>query len=156
MKQETFIVGGREYRCVMMNPFAANRLLLRLQKIVIPLLGKLAGGTHAGSQKSLLDMDVAAAALMLSEHLDEALLDSIVLPMLAEAKVYSIEKQRFISDATAIDVVFSTETLLDFYELVWLVGRFTFSPFFSALKSRFGAVLGDLAVTSGLENSAKT
>lgn len=156
MKQETFIIGGREYRCVMMNPFVANRLLLRLQKIVIPLLGKIAGGTQAGGKKSLLDMDVAAAALMLSEHLDEALLDTIVLPMLAEAKVYSLEKQRFISDATAIDLVFSTETLLDFYELVWVVGRFTFSPFFSALKSRFGAVLDDLTVMSGQGSSAKT
>jgi hypothetical protein len=67
-------------------------------------------------------------------------MDTIVLPMFAEAKLYSTSDKKFIKDAISIDQVFTTENLFDLYELVWLVGRFQFAPFFAQLMARFGAV----------------
>jgi hypothetical protein len=136
MQQEVFIVGSKEYTCFRMNAFAANKLLMRIQKVVLPVLGEL-----AGNKSSLLDLDVKAAAGLLSQHLDEALFDTIVLPMFEEAKVYSVEDKCFIKNPIAIDKVFTTDKLLDLYELVWLVGRFQFEPFFGQLMERFGNLL---------------
>lgn len=139
MQQETFVVGEKEYTCIRMNPFAANKLLIRIQKIVMPLMGAVAGAAGA---KGLLDLDVKVVAATLSEHLDETVMDTIVLPMFNEAKLYSTADKKFIKDAISIDQVFTTENLFDIYELVWLVGRFQFAPFFAQLMARFGAVAG--------------
>lgn len=138
MQSETFIVGGKEYTCARMNPFEANRLLLRIQKVVIPLIGVVAGS----SNKSLFELDVKQAAAAIAEHLDETLFDTIVLPMFSEAKLYAAEQKKFIKDATSINQCFTTENLFDLYELVWLVGRFQFEPFFAQLTARFGGALG--------------
>jgi stage V sporulation protein SpoVS len=135
---ETIIVGGREYTCHHMNAFSANKLLMRIQKIVLPVIG----GALGNEAQSIGDIDVSQAIAMVSEHLDESVLDNIVLPMFAEAKVYDVERKKFIRTGADIDVCFTAETLVDFYELIWEVGRLQFGPFFAQIGERFGGLLG--------------
>jgi hypothetical protein len=135
---ETFIIGEREYTCVRMNAFAANKLFLRLQKIAVPVLSVI-----AAQNGSLGDLDVKEAGMMLAEHLDDDLIDSVVLPMLDEARVYSVEHKRRIKAPTDIDICFTAAELLDFYELVFLVGRHQFGPFIRALAKRFGGLIAE-------------
>lgn len=137
MTTETFIVGNREYTCVRMNAFAANKLFLRLQKVLVPVLGALV------SQKgSIGDVDVKEAAMLLAEHLDEKIIDDIVFPLFAESRVYSVEHKRQIKSGTDVDLCFTTENLFDFYELIFLVAKHQFGPFIKSLASRFGGLVG--------------
>lgn len=135
MQQETFIIGSREFTCVRMNAFAANKLLMRLQKIAVPVMGSL-----MGAGKGLGDIDVKEAATAIAEHLDESLMDTIVLPMFAEAKVFSAENKKFVKSGTDIDQCFTTENLFDLYQLVFEVARYQFGPFFASLAERFGSL----------------
>lgn len=135
MQQETFIIGSREFTCVRMNAFAANKLLMRLQKIAVPVMGSL-----MGAGKGLGDIDVKEAAAAIAEHLDETLMDTIVLPMFAEAKVFSAENKKFVKSGTDIDQCFTTENLFDLYQLIFEVARYQFSPFFASLAERFGSL----------------
>lgn len=135
MQQETFIIGSREFTCVRMNAFAANRLLMRLQKIAVPVMGSL-----MGAGKGLGDIDVKEAATAIAEHLDETLMDTIVLPMFAEAKVFSAENKKFVKSGTDIDQCFTTENLFDLYQLIFEVARYQFGPFFGSLVERFGSL----------------
>ena len=150
MKQETFIVGGREFTCCAMNAFQANKLLLRLQKVIVPIFGAMAGGT-----KNLGDVDVKEAAGVIAANIDESVIDEIVLPMFAASRVYCIENKKFIKGETDIDQCFTIETLFDFYELVFLVARFQFAPFFQTLAGRFGNLV-DAPKTQKSPASSKT
>ena len=135
MQQETFIIGSREFTCVRMNAFAANKLLMRLQKIAVPVMGSL-----MGAGKGLGDIDVKEAATAIAEHLDETLMDTIVLPLFAEAKVFSAENKKFVKSGTDIDQCFTTENLFDLYQLIFEVARYQFGPFFASLAERFGSL----------------
>lgn len=135
MQQETFIVGTREFTCVRMNAFAANKLLMRLQKIVVPVIGSL-----VGAGKGLGDIDVKEAAQVIAGNLDESIMDNIVLPLFAESRVYCAETKKFIKSGTDIDQCFTTENLFDLYELIFEVARYQFGPFFASLVDRFGAL----------------
>ena len=135
MQQETFIVGAREFTCARMNAFAANKLLMRLQKIAVPVIGSL-----VGAGKSLGDIDVKEAAQVIAANLDESIMDSIVLPLFTESRVYCVEAKKFIKNGTDIDQCFTTENLFDLYELIFEVGRYQFGPFFASLADRFGAL----------------
>jgi len=137
MDQQTFIIGNREFTCVRMNAFAANKLMMRLQKVALPVIGTLMGGGQA-----IGDMDVSKAARIISENIDESVMDNIVLPMFNEAKVYAVEEKKFVKGPTEINMVFTAENLFDLYELIFEVGKFQFSPFFSALMGRFGNQIG--------------
>jgi|GEM_PF-1238894 len=131
----TIIAGQREFTCHPMNAFAANKLLLRLQKIVVPVFGAM-----AGTGKALGDVDVKEAAEVIAQHLNESTMDDIVLPMFAESKLYSIEDKRFIKSGTDIDVCFTVANLFEMYELIFEVAKFQFGPFFLKITERFGAV----------------
>lgn len=135
MQQETFIIGSREFTCARMNAFAANKLLMRIQKIAVPVMGSL-----MGAGKGLGDIDVKEAAQAIAEHLDETLMDTIILPMFAEAKVFSAEQKKFVKSGTDIDQCFTTENLFDLYQLIFEVARYQFGPFFASLAERFGSL----------------
>ena len=135
MQQETFIVGSREFTCVRMNAFAANKLLMRLQKIAVPVMGSLMGGG-----KGLGDIDVKEAAQVIAANLDESIMENIVLPLFNESKVFSTENKKFVKSGTDIDQCFTTENLFDLYELIFEVARYQFGPFFASLVERFGAL----------------
>lgn len=134
---ETFIVGGREFTCQRMNAMAANKLLMRLQKVAVPVFGVLMSGG-----KSLGEVDVKEAAHVIATHLDESLMDSLVFPLFAESKLFLVDQKRFIKSSVDIDMCFTTDNLFDMYELIFEIGRFQFSPFFQQLVSRFGALTG--------------
>lgn len=135
MKQESFIVNNREFTCVQMNAFAANRLLMRLQKVAVPIIGAV-----AGSGKKLGDIDVTEAAKVIAENVDETIMDTIVMPLLTEARVYCADQQKFISKEMDVNQCFTVENLFDFYVLVFEVARFQFGPFFGQLMGRFGSL----------------
>lgn len=118
-----------------MNAFAANKLLMRLQKIAVPVMGSL-----MGAGKGLGDIDVKEAAQVIAANLDESIMDNIVLPLFAESRVYCVEAKKFIKNGTDIDQCFTTENLFDLYELIFEVGRHQFGPFFASLADRFGAL----------------
>ena len=142
MNQQTFIIGNREFTCMPMNAFDANRLFLRIQKVATPIIGAM-----VGSGKSVGDIDVKEAAGVIAEHLDESIMDSIVLPMFEQSKVFDVENKRFIKSGMDINQCFTTETLFDFYELAFEVGKHQFGPFFRALASRFGSLLAAAPTT---------
>ena len=139
MQQETFIVGTREFTSVRMNAFAANTLLMRIQKIAIPVIGSI-----TGAGRNLGDVDVKEAAAVISEHLDESIMEKIVLPMFAESRVYCVESKKFIKSASDIDQSFTTETLFDLYQLIFEVARYQFVPFFVSMMDRFGSLTADV------------
>ena len=139
METQTFIIGNREFTCLRMNAFEANKLLLRIQKIAIPLLGTL-----TGSGKSLGDIDVKEAAQVVASSIDESIIDNIVLPMFAGARIFCVEKKQFIKSGIDIDKCFTAENLFDLYELIFEVARYQFGPCFEAAIARFG-VLTDAA-----------
>jgi len=132
---ETIIVGNREFTCVRMNAFAANKLLMRLQKVAVPVIGAL-----MGAGKDLGDVDIKVAAQVIAENLDESVMDNIVLPIFAEARVYCVETKTLIKNGTNIDQCFTTENLFDLYELVFEIGRYQFGPFFVSVMGRFGSL----------------
>lgn len=135
MQQETFIIGSNEYTVMPMNAFMANKLLMRLQKIAIPVMGSFLGtGTNLG------DIDVKQAAQVIAEHLDEHIMDNIVLPLFSESRLYRVENKKFIKTGIDIDQCFTIETLFELYELIFEVARFQFGPFFASMVKRFGAL----------------
>lgn len=135
MNPTTFIIGNKEFTCVRMNAFAANKILLRIQKIAFPILGSVMTGN-----KSILDMDVKKAAEVIAEHLTEDIFENIVFPMFSESKVYCNELKKFVRNETELNQVFTSEELFTLYELIFEVARFQYKPFFEAMMSRFGEV----------------
>lgn len=142
MQQETFIIGSREFTSVRMNAFAANTLLMRIQKIAIPVIG-----SFTGTGRDIGDVDIKDAAIVISEYLDESIMEKIVLPMFAEARVYCVESKKFIKGAADIDQCFTAENLADLYQLIFEVARYQFGPFFASMMGRFGSHPADVKKT---------
>jgi hypothetical protein len=114
-------------------------------------------GEGRSSVKDIGDMDIKEAAAVIAQHLDESLMSTIVLPLFAESKVFSVEQKRFIKSAPDIDHCFTSDKLLDLYMLIWEVGKFQFSPFFAQIAERFGVQLGAASLRrASPESSTKT
>lgn len=147
---ETFIIGGREFTCQRMNAFAANTLLIKLQKVFLPIVASLMGDKSneekVNSAKSFLDMDVKEAAKIVAQQIDESVITNIVFPMFNEAKLYCVEEKRFVKDDVSMNQCFTAENLFDFYELVFHVGKYQFSPFFASLTGKFGNLTGAIKI----------
>lgn len=142
MNQQTVIIGNKEYTFMPMNAFDANRLFLRIQKIATPIIGAVIGGG-----KSVGDMDVKDAAATIAQHIDESIMDQIIMPMFEQSKVFDCENKRFIKTGMDVNQCFTVENLFDFYELAYEVGRYQFGPFFKALMNRFGNLTSGQAAT---------
>ena len=154
--QETFIIGNTEYTAMKLNAFDANKLLLRLNKIVLPVIGGLTKGKQ-GKDVNLLDMDLSEATGIIAENLTEEVMDTIIFPMFAGSKVYSVEKKLFIKDGASINQVFTTDNLFDLYELVWEVLKFNFAGFFGQVAARFGRLTeASASQNKTSESSAKS
>jgi len=136
MQQETFIIGNREFTAIRMNAFDANLILLKLQKIVLPIFGSIKG--QQGQVTSIMDMDIKEAASMLADNLNEDTFKNIVFPMFDKSKVYCAEMKRVVKSPADVDLVFTAENLFDLYELIWEVALFNFRPFFQQITGRFG------------------
>lgn len=129
------IIGTKEYACFKIPAFQANSLLLKLQKLVLPVIGEMTTGKG-------LDMDVRQIADVISGKLDDSVMNEIVMPLFKLANVLSVTDNVKIDSPANFDKVFTVDDLGDFYELVFEVLKFNFGNFFSSLAARFGNSVG--------------
>lgn len=140
--RETFIVGGKEYAAFKIPAFEANQIIMKLQRLVLPVLGGMTGG------QSIADMDTKDAFAIISEKLDDSVMTDIVLPMFRLSQVASVEGKFKIDSSIAINKAFGdADGLADMYELIFEVLRFNFGSFFTKLADRFGNQSGSKAAT---------
>ena len=150
---ERIIIGSEEYTALKMNAFEANAILLRLNKIILPVIGGLTKGKQ---NVNLLDADLSEVATIIAENLNEEVMNNIVLPMFKGSKVYSIEKKLFIDKEAAINVVFTVDNLFDLYTLIWEVLKLNFEVFFRKAAANFGSLTAAPTAASLPAKSAKT
>jgi len=137
MQRETFIINNHEYAASKIAAFAANSIILKLQRLILPVLGEVAGG------KDVMNMDVGAAFQIISSKLDDSVMSDIILPMFKLAQVASVTDNVKIDSPQAIDKVFAdADGLADLYELIFEVLKYNFSSFFTKLMDRFGMQSG--------------
>lgn len=145
MQRQSFIVGSKEFQASKISAIQANQLILKIQRLVLPVLGGMGG-------KGLADMDTKDAFAIISEKLDESVMTDIVFPMFALSQVAcTSESPAFKLDTPrAFDKAFGdADGLADMYALIFEVLRFNFGAFFISLKDRFGEkASGDLQVTA--------
>lgn len=142
MQRETFIIGNREFAASKIAPFAANGIIMKLQKLILPALGEMVGDKK--TQSSVMDMDIGAALNILSDRLDEKAMTDIVLPMFKLSQVACTTDNVKIDSPTAIDKVFvDADGLADLYDLIFEVLKFNFASFFGKVAERFGGNVGD-------------
>lgn len=140
MQRETFIINNREFAAYKIAPFAANGIIMKLQKLILPVLGEMVGDKK---QVSIMEMDISAALNILSERLDERTMTEIILPMFKLSAVACVTDNVKIDSPTAIDKVFvDADGLADFYELAFEVLKFNFASFFEKVAQRFGGSVG--------------
>ena len=136
MQNITYIIGNKEFRAFKIAPFAANTIAMKLQKIILPVIGEMAGGG------SVLDRDIGGALKALSQSLDEKTMTDIVLPMFKASGVVCMSDNVKVDSEGAINKVFvDADGLADFYELIYEVAMFNFQVFFTKLMARFGNVV---------------
>ena len=135
--RETFIIGDKEYAASKIAAFEANGIILKLQKLILPVLGGMAGGGN------IMDMDVNEAFKTISEKLDESVMADIVMPMFKLAQVASVTDNIKIDSPQAINKVFNdADGLADLYTLIFDVLKFNFSGFFSKMGALIGGKSG--------------
>ena len=149
MHPETIIVGQSEYTAMKMNAFEANRILLRLNKIILPVIGGLTKGKQ-GASVNILDADLSEVTGIIAENLTEEIMDTIVLPMFTQSRVYMVEKKVFIKDGMSINQTFTADNLFDLYELIWEVLKLNFSAFFAKTAGRFGNLTAGVPMAKSL------
>ena len=134
---ERIVIGSEEYTAMKMNAFEANAILLRLNKVILPVIGGLTKGRQ---NINLLDADLSEVAGIIAENLTEEVMTTIVLPMFKGSKVYSVEKKLFIDKEAAINVAFTVDNLFDLYTLIWEVLKLNFEVFFRKAAASFGSL----------------
>lgn len=138
MQRESFFIGNKEFQASKIGAFKANSLILKIQKIVLPVLGGMGG-------KNLGDMDTKDAFAIISEKLDESVMTDIILPMFQLSQVAcTSESPAFkIDSPTAFDKAFGdADGLADMYALIFEVLKFNFGAFFIKLRDHFGGESG--------------
>jgi len=139
MTRKTEIIGAKEYAFFKIPAFQANGILLKLQKLVLPVLGSL----NPEKGKGLLDMDMREIAEVVSSKLDESVMTEIVMPLFKLSNAASVTDNIKIDSAQNFDKVFvDGDGLADMYELVFLILQYNFANFFSSLAARFGSNAG--------------
>jgi len=149
MQAETIIIGQSEYTAMKMNAFEANRILLRLNKIILPVIGGLTKGKQGGSV-NLLDADLSEATGIIAENLTEEVMDTIVFPMFTQSRVYFGEKKVFIKDGMSVNQCFTADNLFDLYELIWEVLKLNFAVFFRKTAANFGSLTAGAQMAKSL------
>lgn len=145
MSRETFIINNKEYAASKIAAFAANGIILKLQKLILPVLAESTGG------KDAMEMDVGAMARLVSDRLDDSVISDIILPMfkLSQVACTTDEFKTKIDSEMAINKVFvDADGLADFYELIYEVLKFNFSGFFVQIAGRFGLQNGAAKATA--------
>lgn len=135
-KREVFYIGDpvREFAAHKIQPFEANEIALKLQKIILPAIGELQNG---------FDSNAGNLLRIVSEKLDSQVMTDIVLPTFQLAQVVCVSDNQKVVSKQDINKVFEdADGLADFYELVFEVLKYEFGPFISRLMARFGNSVG--------------
>ena len=138
MQRQSFFIGNKEFQASKIPAFEANEIILKLQKLILPVLGGMGG-------KSIADMDTRQALEIISEKLDGRVMEDIVLPMFRLSRVActSDGKPYELNSPTNMNKAFGdSDGLADMYELIFEVLRFNFASFFIKLMERFGNKAG--------------
>lgn len=135
MSRISIPLGAKEYAAHKIPAFAANNLLLKIQRIILPVLGAMTG-QEKGS--SVFDMDLRDVAKILSEKLTPEIMGDIVMPMFEQSQVVSVTDNIKINSEANFNKVFTVDDLGDFYELVYEVLKHNYGVFFTSLPTRFG------------------
>lgn len=129
MEFTTFNIGDKEFRATKMNAFAAAKHLVKL--------------------KTLLDKGLAsggdANAIQLLAGIDEDTIEKVLLPILRDSATFSVKDEKKIDSQAAMNLVFTVDTLFDFFELCWEVLKLNFTPFFTKALTLFGLSPDELA-----------
>ena len=145
-QRESIFIKDKEYAASKIAAFEANSIILKLQKLILPVIGELAG--DGGAKVDIMNMDVSAAFRVISEKLDDSVMTDIVLPMFKLAQVASVTDNVKIDSSQNINKVFvDSDGLADFYELIYEVMKYNFGGFFTSLAGRFGSKSGIPSVT---------
>lgn len=137
MSRETFIISDKEYAASKVSAFAANGIILKLQRLVLPVLGVMAGNGKA--QVSVMDMDISDALEVISSKLDENVMIDIVMPLFKLSQVACVTDNIKLDNSGAIDKVFiDADGLADLYMLIFEVLKFNFAGFFTKMAASFG------------------
>lgn len=140
MTREIFHIGGKEFAASKIPAFAANSIIMKLQKLILPVLGEIAG---KGQATDVMNIDVKDAFKVISEKLDDSVMSEIVLPMFKLSVTSSITDNCKIDTEQAINKVFcDADGLADLYELIFEVLKYNFAGFFTSLAARFGSKIG--------------
>ncbi len=133
MEREIFVINGKEYNASKIAAFPANALILKLQKLLLPVLASMK------QDQDVMGMNIAEVFGVLSEKLDDSVMHEIILPMLKLSQVSSDEHKCKIDSEQAINKVFvDADGLADFYVLIFEVLKYNFAGFFTNLAARFG------------------
>ena len=149
----SIIIGTDEYTALKMNAVEANNILLRLNKIILPVIGGLTKGKQGSN---IMDADLSEVAGIIAENLNEEVMTNIVLPMFKGSRVYSVENKLFIDKDAAINVVFTVDNLFDLYTLIWEVLKLNFEVFFHKAAANFGSLTAAQVDSSLPAKSVKT
>lgn len=151
MQKEIFIIGDKEFSAIKIAPFVANTIWLKLQKLILPVIGELSGGGN------LLERDISGAFKTLSDSLDEKVMSDIVFPMFKASGVVCVSENVKVDSEGAINKVFvDADGLADLYELIYEVAMFNFKVFFTKLMYRFGSGVGMVRVTDSTTAAAES
>lgn len=119
-----FEIAGREYVCVKMNAFAANGILMKI-------LGRLKLTGEGADLGALI-------AGLLSDGMED-----IVLPVLKASNLRYKDGDAMepLHSPEDIDIAFTVDTLMDFYEVAIKVFRFQFEDVFTRASTRVGGLI---------------
>jgi hypothetical protein len=136
-ERHIIIIGNREFATTKLGAFEANGILLKLKKIILPVIGEMVG--EAKGATNVMDMDIKEALNVLAEKIDEDTMNNIVLPMFKISQTACLECKTKIDSPLAINKVFANEDgLIEMYELIFEVLKYNYRGFFVAAMLRFG------------------
>lgn len=121
-----FKAGQRDYTAAAMDAFT---IALMWPKIIKKF------GKGIGQQTDIAEI---------ISSLDEQALKDIIFPMLQKSVVTCVTEGKKLASQSDLNVLFSGETLFEFYQVVWEVVKINFSPLLNGLLAQFGLSLSDL------------
>ena len=137
-ENKTKKIDEQDFTFYQLNPFKANRLLIKLVKIAGPALGSLANSKDVKGVQDLMNADIDAKSLLdsICEKLDEDQIELMFKELLSQVHCSGVGE---LSKEANCDAVFKGKISL-MYKVV-----------FAALEAQFGDFFGANGVFAGLK-----
>ena len=129
-------IDDKEYQFGLLNPFKANKLLIKLTKILGPALGSMSKG---GDVESIMDMDLSEVMEGLCSRLDEDQIESIMIALFEQVLC---DGDKMTQSFVETEFKGSLNTL--------------YKVMFAALEVQFGDFFAGNGVLAGLKKKAVT